>query len=44
VTGSLSRSPQGLLDDVIRPEIADEDVILELDDHCIDVGCEQCKS
>jgi hypothetical protein len=30
----------GLFDDVIRPEITVEDVILETDDHCIDVGCE----
>jgi len=33
---------RGLLDDVIRPEITAEDVILEPDDHCIDVGCEHC--
>jgi hypothetical protein len=31
-----------LFDDVIRPEITAGDVILEPDDHCIDVGCEHC--
>jgi hypothetical protein len=34
----------GLFDDVIRPEITADDVILEPGDHCIDVGCEHCIS
>lgn len=33
---------QGLFDDVIRPEITAEDVILEPQDLCIDFGCEEC--
>jgi hypothetical protein len=32
----------GLFDDVIRPEMTADDVILEPGDHCIDVGCEYC--
>lgn len=33
---------QGLFDDVIRPEITAEDVMVEPADHCVDVGCEEC--
>ena len=33
---------RGLLDDVIRPEITADDVVLEPVDLCIDVGCEEC--
>jgi hypothetical protein len=29
----------GLFDDVIRPEITTDDVILEPGDHCSDAGC-----
>jgi hypothetical protein len=32
----------GLFDDVIRPEITAEDVILEPQDLCINLGCEEC--
>ena len=32
----------GLFDDVIRPEITAEDVVLEPVDLCTDVGCEHC--
>jgi hypothetical protein len=32
----------GLFDDVIRPEIVPEDVILEPTDLCIGFGCGEC--
>ncbi|HTF68795.1 MAG TPA: hypothetical protein VK638_39560 [Edaphobacter sp.] len=32
----------GLFDDIIRPEITAEDVVLEPQDLCIDLGCEEC--
>nr|AOS95175.1 hypothetical protein [uncultured bacterium] len=32
----------GLFDDVIRPEITVEDVVIERSDLCADVGCEEC--
>lgn len=33
---------KGLFDDVIRPEITADDVVLEPVDLCIDVGCDEC--
>jgi hypothetical protein len=32
----------GLLDDVLRPELSEDDVILEPTNHCSDVGCGDC--
>jgi hypothetical protein len=32
----------GLFDDVIRPEIATDDVVLDPGDYCLDLGCEHC--
>jgi len=32
----------GLFDDVIRPELSEDDVILEPADHCSEVGCGDC--
>ena len=32
----------GQLDDVIRPELTAADVVIEPDDYCIDLGCEEC--
>ncbi len=32
----------GLFDDLIRPELSEDDVILEPADHCIDIGCHNC--